>query len=65
MLPDEHGELQQVQGFPSIDPDMDARTLAAAKWAYDKKRARRPEYLVGVAAPFTAERRAQAPLDSV
>ena len=36
MMPDEKGELSQVQGFPSIEPDLDARTLTAARWAFEK-----------------------------
>lgn len=35
LMPDSRGELQQVQGFPSID-DLDARAEGAARWAYEK-----------------------------
>ncbi|MBG1230744.1 sensor histidine kinase [Aestuariivirga litoralis] len=36
LMPDGKGELSQVQGFPSIEPDMDARSLTAARWAFEK-----------------------------
>ena len=37
LMPDAKGDLQQVQGFPSIEPDLDARSLTAARWAFEKK----------------------------
>jgi len=36
LMPDDKGDLSQVQGFPSIEPDMDARSLTAARWAFEK-----------------------------
>ncbi len=36
MTPDAHGQLDQVQGHPTIVEELDARALGAARWAYDK-----------------------------
>jgi two-component system sensor histidine kinase KdpD len=36
LMPDAAGELQQVQGYPSIEEDLDPRAAAAARWAYDR-----------------------------
>lgn len=36
LMPDDKGELTQMQGFPSIEPDLDARSLTAARWAFEK-----------------------------
>lgn len=36
LMPDEAGDLQQVQGFPAIEEDLAPQTLAAALWAYQK-----------------------------
>lgn len=39
MTPDVTGQLEQVQGHPTIADDLDARALGAARWAYDKAEA--------------------------
>ena len=39
LMPAETGELEQVQGYPSIEEDLDARAIAAARWAYEKNEA--------------------------
>ena len=36
LTPDNFGILQQVQGYPSIEEELDARAEGAAKWAFDK-----------------------------
>jgi two-component system, OmpR family, sensor histidine kinase KdpD len=36
LTPDEGGALQQVQGHPCIEEDLDARAEGAARWAFDK-----------------------------
>ena len=36
LMPDQIGVLQQVQGYPSIEEDLDPRAAAAARWAFDK-----------------------------
>jgi two-component system sensor histidine kinase KdpD len=36
LMPDATGTLQQVQGYPSIEEDLDPRAAAAARWAFDK-----------------------------
>ena len=36
LMPDEAGDLKQVQGFPAIEEELDPQTLAAALWAYQK-----------------------------
>jgi two-component system sensor histidine kinase KdpD len=36
LMPDEAGVLQQVQGYPSIEEELDPRATAAARWAFDK-----------------------------
>lgn len=36
LMPDEAGDLQQVQGFPSIEEDLAPQIFAAALWAYQK-----------------------------
>jgi two-component system sensor histidine kinase KdpD len=36
LTPNGAGGLEQVQGHPSIEEDLDARVLAAARWAFDK-----------------------------
>ncbi len=35
LMPDAAGVLQQVQGYPSIEEELDSRTAAAARWAFD------------------------------
>ncbi len=39
MTPDAGGQLEQVQGWPSIEEDLDASATGAARWAYDKAEA--------------------------
>ncbi len=39
MTPDATGALQQVQGWPSIEEDLDPRAEGAARWALDKAEA--------------------------
>ncbi len=34
LMPGKSGQLEQVQGYPAIDEDLDPRALAAAQWAY-------------------------------
>lgn len=34
LMPDQTGELQQVQGYPAIEEDLGHQTFAAALWAY-------------------------------
>jgi two-component system sensor histidine kinase KdpD len=36
LMPSATGVLEQVQGYPSIEEDLDARAVAAARWAFDK-----------------------------
>ncbi|MDH7795076.1 MULTISPECIES: sensor histidine kinase KdpD [unclassified Beijerinckia] len=36
MMPDADGLLQQVQGHPSIEEDLDPRVEMAARWAFEK-----------------------------
>ncbi len=36
LMPDATGRLAQVQGYPSIEEDIDARAEAAARWAFEK-----------------------------
>jgi two-component system sensor histidine kinase KdpD len=36
LLPGTSGELEQVQGYPSIEEDLDPRAAAAARWAFEK-----------------------------
>ncbi|PZO77904.1 MAG: two-component sensor histidine kinase [Mesorhizobium amorphae] len=36
LMPDETGALEQVQGHPTIEEDLDARALGAARWAFEK-----------------------------
>jgi two-component system sensor histidine kinase KdpD len=39
MTPDAAGQLEQVQGWPSIEEDIDASATGAARWAYEKAEA--------------------------
>lgn len=39
LMPDAAGALRQVQGFPSIEEDLDPPSQAAALWAYEKNSA--------------------------
>ncbi|MCA0402108.1 MAG: sensor histidine kinase KdpD [Proteobacteria bacterium] len=39
LTPDAQGQLQQVQGWPSIDEALDPRDLGAAQWAFEKAEA--------------------------
>jgi two-component system sensor histidine kinase KdpD len=36
LMPGKSGALEQVQGFPSIDEEIDPRARAAAQWAYER-----------------------------
>jgi two-component system sensor histidine kinase KdpD len=36
LMPGKSGELEQVQGYPSIEEELDPRAAAAARWAFDK-----------------------------
>ncbi|MGN6159139.1 MAG: DUF4118 domain-containing protein [Devosia sp.] len=36
LMPDRLGSLEQVQGYPSIEEELDQRAAAAARWAFDK-----------------------------
>ena len=36
LMPDRSGALEQVQGYPSIEEELDPRAAAAARWAFDK-----------------------------
>lgn len=36
LMPGEDGALEQVQGFPAIEEDLDPHSQAAAQWAYQK-----------------------------
>jgi two-component system sensor histidine kinase KdpD len=36
LTPDGAGSLQQVQGHPTIEEELDARALGAARWAFDR-----------------------------
>lgn len=36
LMPGTSGELEQVQGYPSIEEELDPRAAAAARWAYGK-----------------------------
>ncbi|MEQ1899994.1 MAG: sensor histidine kinase KdpD [Devosia sp.] len=35
LMPSKTGELEQVQGYPSIEEELDPRALAAARWAFE------------------------------
>ncbi len=39
MTPDAGGQLEQVQGWPSIEENLDAGATGAARWAFDKAEA--------------------------
>ncbi|RYE84367.1 MAG: sensor histidine kinase KdpD, partial [Hyphomicrobiales bacterium] len=39
LMPGKTGELEQVQGYPTIEEDLDPRALAAAQWAFTKNEA--------------------------
>jgi two-component system sensor histidine kinase KdpD len=39
MTPDAKGNLEQVQGWPSIEDGLEARAVGAARWAFDKAEA--------------------------
>ncbi len=39
LTPDATGALQQVQGWPAIEEDLDPRAEGAARWAFDKAEA--------------------------
>ncbi len=39
LTPDNFGVLQQVQGYPSIEEELDPRAEGAARWAFDKSEA--------------------------
>ncbi|MCZ8184047.1 MAG: sensor histidine kinase KdpD [Beijerinckiaceae bacterium] len=39
LTPDRQGQLYQVQGWPAIDEELDARDLAAAQWAFERAEA--------------------------
>lgn len=39
LMPAKTGELEQVQGYPAIEEQFDARAVAAARWAFDKNEA--------------------------
>jgi two-component system sensor histidine kinase KdpD len=36
LMPDASGQLEQVQGYPAIEEELDPRAAAAARWAFDK-----------------------------
>ena len=36
LMPDKSGSLEQVQGYPSIEEELDPRAVAAARWAFDR-----------------------------
>jgi two-component system, OmpR family, sensor histidine kinase KdpD len=36
MTPDRAGQLEQVQGWPCIEENLDPRAIGAARWAFDK-----------------------------
>ncbi len=36
LMPGSDGTLEQVQGYPSIEEDLDTRAAAAARWAFDR-----------------------------
>lgn len=36
LMPGADGELEQMQGYPSIEENLDPRAAAAARWAFDK-----------------------------
>jgi two-component system sensor histidine kinase KdpD len=36
LMPNSTGELQQVQGYPSIEEELDPRALTAAQWAFTR-----------------------------
>ncbi|AKR54964.1 hypothetical protein XM25_03905 [Devosia sp. H5989] len=36
LMPDDAGQLEQVQGYPSIEENLDARALGAARWAFER-----------------------------
>ena len=35
LMPSKSGDLEQVQGYPTIEEELDARTVAAARWAFE------------------------------
>ena len=37
LMPNALGELEQVQGYPAIEEELDPRAVAAARWANDKR----------------------------
>ena len=39
LMPGKDGELEQVQGYPTIEEELDPRALAAARWAFAKNEA--------------------------
>lgn len=39
LMPGATGELEQVQGYPAIEEDLDPRAAAAARWAFEKNEA--------------------------
>lgn len=39
LLPDSSGVLQQMQGYPSIEEELDPRAAAAARWAFEHNEA--------------------------
>lgn len=36
LMPGQSGELEQVQGYPAIEEELDPRTVAAARWAFER-----------------------------
>lgn len=39
LMPGKSGQLEQVQGYPTIEEELDPRALAAAQWAFEKNEA--------------------------
>ena len=39
LMPGKTGQLEQVQGYPTIEEELDPRALAAARWAFEKNEA--------------------------
>ncbi len=39
LMPGKSGALEQVQGYPSIEEELDPRAAAAARWAFEKNEA--------------------------
>jgi two-component system sensor histidine kinase KdpD len=39
LMPDQQGVLQQVQGHPAIEEELDPRVESAARWAFDRNEA--------------------------